>query len=117
MPGTRQRITVRGAVELTPLYLHILRFPLGWESGARGRPPPLTPGNRPTTRVFDIGTPRGPCGALTTTVRAVPAAMRLRSLSVYERFVDLSRVAAFGSDSTASGTLSAIRVVRVSRRG
>jgi hypothetical protein len=33
------------------------------------------------------------------------------------RFVDLSRVAAFGYDSIAGGTLSAIRVVRVSRRG
>jgi hypothetical protein len=115
LPGTRQRITVRGATELTTLYYHVLRFPFGWESGARGRPPPLTRTNHPTTRTFALGTPAGLCGTLTKTVRAVPTAIRLRSRSVYERFVDLSAAPSFGYDSTTGGPLSAIRVYSVRR--
>ncbi|MDX6698474.1 MAG: hypothetical protein QOE65_1871 [Solirubrobacteraceae bacterium] len=116
LPATRQRITVRGATELTPVYYHVLRFPFGWESGARGQPPPLTRTNHPTARTFLLGTPAGPCGTLTKTVRAVPTAIKLRSRSVYERFVDLSAPPSFGYDSSAGAPLSAIRVYRV-RRG
>jgi hypothetical protein len=57
----RKKVTysVRGAAELTPVYLHLTRQTLP----RRGKRPKILP-----TRTIALGTPQGPCGTLEVTM-------------------------------------------------
>jgi hypothetical protein len=96
-PSRKVRYRVRGAVELTPVYLHVTR--------QRNGPRP----GRATTKTIKLGTPSGPCGMLD--VRAPQlGGMRVRRHSIYSRQIDLSPRTDPSSDSQTRANLGAIFV-------
>jgi hypothetical protein len=76
-PARKVRYRVAGAVELTPVFLHVTRERLGAHPG------------KPLRRTVKLGTPTGPCGALDVRASQL-GGMRARRGYAYSRTIDLS---------------------------
>lgn len=96
-PAPRAKVTyaIRGAVELTPAYLHITRQALTGRNRVLGR------------RTIKLGTPAPPCGTLNA--RAYATGSPTPKPGIYSSQVDLSPTIDQTSDSTTrAGALAVI---------